>query len=354
MITNGQEEKQTGSAVSSTASIPKSIRHDMSVELRKEMEEKAKEWNVKEKKMQNQIEDIKAKSRKMIAILQSQLEDAYNKHDAEKEKLKTELEELKEQFNQTHTLNDELNTKLVDLEEEKMTLLGKLQQKEDEFQQMREEAAKNLYDIPSHQESNLAIPKTYTLTQSPHEPQSPLQSVNTMPLVTMEEVMDDKLDSQTLDDKEDLFPSSFGQSFISMDPVPLGSPLQSTSGSVSFVGNKPKSNLQQNAPQLSPPIQYNLSMLGGSRLSHYSSLVQVCSIILKSVLYIVLYYCSYMQNGTVDHKHPVIIEWGKAYDSIIKFKENLISMLSEHQALIPQLSSSIEELKSVELHPMDK
>lgn len=47
-------------------------------------------------------------------------------------------------------------------------------------------------------------------------------------------------------------------------------------------------------------------------------------------------------------------EWNKAYDSILKFKRNLISMLKEHQTLIPQLPSLIEELEHMETHSMDK
>jgi hypothetical protein len=60
-----------------------------------------------------------------------------------------------------------------------------------------------------------------------------------------------------------------------------------------------------------------------------------------------------VQNG-VNHSHPVVIEWGKAYDAIIRFKENLITVLSEHQHRIPQLASSIEELESMELHSLDQ
>ncbi len=60
------------------------------------------------------------------------------------------------------------------------------------------------------------------------------------------------------------------------------------------------------------------------------------------------------QSTAVNHSHPVVVEWGKAYDSIIKFKESLISMLEEHQEKFPQLSSLIEELKAMELHSLDR
>lgn len=60
------------------------------------------------------------------------------------------------------------------------------------------------------------------------------------------------------------------------------------------------------------------------------------------------------QSAGVNHSHPVVVEWGKTYDSIIKFKESLIAVLSEHQHRIPQLASSVEELRIVELHSLDQ
>lgn len=60
------------------------------------------------------------------------------------------------------------------------------------------------------------------------------------------------------------------------------------------------------------------------------------------------------QNTAVNYSHPVVVEWGKAYDSIIKFKEGLIAMLSEHQDRMPQFPSFVEELKNIELHSLDK
>lgn len=60
------------------------------------------------------------------------------------------------------------------------------------------------------------------------------------------------------------------------------------------------------------------------------------------------------QNQTVNHSHPIVVEWGKAYDSIIKFKEGLTDTLSEHQAKVPHFPSLVEELKNMELHSLDR
>lgn len=56
----------------------------------------------------------------------------------------------------------------------------------------------------------------------------------------------------------------------------------------------------------------------------------------------------------MNHNHPVVIEWGKACDSISKFKESLIAILEEHQLKIPQLASFVEELKNIELPTLDQ
>lgn len=56
----------------------------------------------------------------------------------------------------------------------------------------------------------------------------------------------------------------------------------------------------------------------------------------------------------MNHTHPVVVEWSKAYDAIIKFKENLIDILSEHQDKMQQFQGLVDELKNVELHSLDK
>lgn len=51
---------------------------------------------------------------------------------------------------------------------------------------------------------------------------------------------------------------------------------------------------------------------------------------------------------------PVDVEWLKAYNSVMKFKENVITMMEEHTEAIPQLSNLIDNLKSMEKLTMDK
>ena len=56
----------------------------------------------------------------------------------------------------------------------------------------------------------------------------------------------------------------------------------------------------------------------------------------------------------MNHGHPVVVEWTKAYDSIVKFKEDLIGILGEHQERMQQFAELIEELQNMELHSLDR
>lgn len=239
---------QAGSLTASRTSLPpRGSKHDITID-QQQIEEMRREH---EANAQNQVDEIKAKSHQMIALLQSQLADA-KQQVAEKERLEAELGGTNKQLLETKLLCDELNKKL---REENSALLETLQQREEE--------------LKSTVETQL-LPVT-SVTFSPA--QSPMHSVSTVPLVAMDEVMDDSqiliAGDSAMDERSNV---SLEKSFVSMDPAPLGSPLQQSgliSGEGSFVGMRPSSNFRH---QSSPP-HYSLSMLAVSRLSHHSSQV---------------------------------------------------------------------------------
>ena len=241
------------------------------------MEELKRECEAKERKAHQQMEDIKTKSRKMVALLQSQLADANSKVVSEKERLEAMLEELREQLSQEKNLNDELKEEIASLKDEVAKLLESLRQKELELEQAREKLQADAETISSlqqqQQEQHLKTPflRPGTLSTSPSEHpamQSPMESLSTIPLRALEEEITDSSIDIT---KSKVFPLSVEQSEVSMmDPAPLGSPLQSQillSGAGSFL------EAPQSTPPLqsSPPPQCSLSMLAMSRLSHHSS-----------------------------------------------------------------------------------
>lgn len=242
---------QAGSLTASRTSLPpRGSKHDITID-QQQIEEMRREH---EAKAQNQVDEIKAKSRQMIALLQSQLADA-KQQVAEKERLEAELGGTNKQLLEAKLICDELNKNVSSLREENSALLETLQQREEE--------------LKSTVETQLLPVSSVTFSPA----QSPMQSVSTVPLVAMDEVMDDSqiliAGDSAVDERSNV---SLEKSFVSMDPAPLGSPLQQSgliSGEGSFVGVRPSSNFRH---QSSPP-HYSLSMLAVSRLSHHSSQV---------------------------------------------------------------------------------
>lgn len=245
-------------------STPSDDKFDGEDEYKNQIEELRRECEAKENKALSQI----AKSRKMVALLQSQLEDAKGKQAAEKERFESEISHLNEQLGKAQTLSDELDEERASLKEEKAALLEIIQQKEEELQQVKEDVRANAEVDSLLQYSTLKHELLHSPSPSQQLQQSPMQSMSTIPLRALEEVLDVQSDSQLLTsgsvdmERSNVFLSSLEQSVVSMDPAPVGSPLQSQllSGGGSFVGVRPG--------QSSPP-QYGL--LAMSRLSHHSS-----------------------------------------------------------------------------------
>lgn len=262
---------------SSTGSKTSILRHDDAInenELRKEFE-------AKEKLAQIQNDEIKAKSRKMIALLQSQLTDVNSKKAAEKKEFEAEVGDLKEELERSRHINAELKEELANLREERNALLERIQQMEEELQQTKEELAMcSSRDVDRRSVTSIAKSAVLGSLSSLHQMQSPLQSVSTVPMAAQEEEPFGHIESQIFMSGDDLSPE---QSVISMDPAPLGSPLQS--GLLSDGGSFLGANFKQVAPQSTPP-QCSLSMLAMSRLSHHSSTAQVSY--LHSRFYVIL------------------------------------------------------------------
>ena len=207
----------------------------------------------------------------MIALLQSQLTDVNSKKAAEKKEFEVEVSDLKEELERSRHVNTELEKELASLQEERNSLLERLQKMEEELQQTKEELAMWLSrDVDQH-----SIAKSAALgsLSSLHQIQSPLQSVSTVPMAAQEEEPFGHVESQIFMSGDDLQSNGLSeQSVISMDPAPLGSPLQS--GLLSDGGSFLGANFKQIAPQSTPP-QCSLPMLAMSRLSHHSSVAQV-------------------------------------------------------------------------------
>ena len=58
-----------------------------------------------------------------------------------------------------------------------------------------------------------------------------------------------------------------------------------------------------------------------------------------------------MLQTQLGFEHPIVMEWSKAYDTVIKFKDNLVDLLSQAP---PPLAAMVEDLRTLELHSLDR
>ena len=63
----------------------------------------------------------------------------------------------------------------------------------------------------------------------------------------------------------------------------------------------------------------------------------------------VLHVC--MAQIQLGFDHPVVMEWSKAYETVIKFKDNLVDLLSHSPG---QLAAMADDLRTLELHSLDR
>ena len=233
------------------------------------LDELKQRFTRKENQLKIQLEEAKSKYKSKTRILQKQLAEATSsiiaKDEAEKlaKKLKSTLEEVNEELSRATVRIDEFQEKLTSSESENAILSEKLLQKEAEIEKLAEQismlATKQAEEAAqSHFPSALEISEVPSFQSFPVAPgDSPMMSESIMPLVATE---------VALDELPDMLPYSLEQSIVSMDPAPLGSPF----------GSSLLNDRDSVAPSSQHPVPYSLSMLAGSRLSHYSSAAQVC------------------------------------------------------------------------------
>ena len=235
-----------------------------------------KEVAVKENQWKKKLEDTKTKCQAKVRILQKQLAEATShKKEAEKvaEGLKLDLDSMNAELSNAKNHIDELKEKLAESEDVNASLSKKLamteakrgKQSEDltKFSSLfhEKEAAKS----PVRQLSPVEVPSLQFPAMVPslvHILPSPTDSV---PMVS-ESILPQVATAAALDDLPDMMSFSMEQSVVSMDPAPLGSPLD---------GYTSPNGRDSIAPSSQQPVPYSLSMLAGSRLSHYSSAPQV-------------------------------------------------------------------------------
>ena len=297
------------------------------------------EYRQKEKKLMEEIKELKNKSRKSLTSLKAQLMEAENKHADQLSSLKKEvavvtkekenLEEEKKKLTSTIAGFDEAKAQLeVRLEEaakreQKDEMVSKLQQDLEmavatKLDGRGPEMASQLMQQVSHSEQWSEIP-SHLGEASPRSLEAGSLLLSSQPLLTlipMDEVLHGSTSSLLQADSHlhnlrgtPFFPTSLQHSATSVNnPPPFGSSQQ---------------------PE-APPLGYThpqdaLQML--SRLSHHSA-----------------------PNTVLSADHPIVSEWTKAYDMVVRLRNNIVDMLSDDA----RFADEVEDLQSIEAHSLDR
>ena len=298
-----------------------------------------KEHQLREKKLLEEINEVKSKSRKTITSLRAQVMEVESKHSDQLTTLQKEAAELTRQKESLDEERVELSKAVASLGEEKASLETQLREvvereKQNEVrilelqQELEETAAAKLEEVAPEKAARLMQLVNRSAQWSEVPPQSglitpgsleatstPLPSHPLPPIVPMDEVPHGsaasslQLDSQTFPKGTPLLPASLYQSVVSLEP-PLGSPLQT--------------NATPTGPAHPPDA---LRMLAQSRLSHHSP-----------------------PTSGLSADHPIISEWIKAYDIVMKFRNSIADMLSEDN----RFENEVEDLRRVEAHTLDR
>lgn len=291
----------------------------------------------KENKLLSELNEVKTKSRKVVTALRAQLADVESKHAGETSSLQGELASVREKLEWQEQKRESLEAELSALRTERDALHEELE-RSTFAQHSAETAAQQLHGeletlargmearVREGERSEVASRSAQWTEQSGGRltPQLAGDSLHSLPpvLYPMSEV--------ALHD--------FNPSTTTLPSSPLHASLQHTPRSLLLPGSLSGSATSVEAPpgtpphpHILPPQQHNLTML--SALSHLLPPTN---------------------NGTqlsaLSFDHPVLVEWGKAYECVLQLRDRLVGMLLD----LPGLEGLARELEEVEVHRVDQ
>ena len=300
------------------------------------------EHQQREKKLRDELNDVKNKSRKTITALKVQLTETQNRLsdesnslqkqidnlDREKASISAESEEKNEQVASLRAANSSLEARLTEAatrEEETAAKLIQLQRDLEEalatkLDEVGPEKASRLLELANRSARWSEVsPQSGHLTPSKQLPTAP-----PFPILPMDEVLHSCEPSTS-----QFHPHSFpgGRTLQSIQPggtpcseeihLPGGTPISPTSLDRSVTSYDHHLSSPQHEAAHHP-----LHMLAQSRLSHHSA----------------------QMAGTLSHDHPVVCEWVKAYNLVMKFRDGVVEMLCDDE----RFETEVEDLRSIE------
>ena len=289
------------------------------------------EHQQREKKLKDEVNDVKNKSRKTITGLKLQLTEAQNRHLDECNSLRKQIDSLDRE---KRSRDAEREEKVASLEEARLLLEAQL------AEAVRREAEKESQML--HLQRDLEETLTTRLEEAgPEKASRLLQLVNgsaqwsehpsypttpPFPVVPMDEVLY-SCEPSTNQLDPPMFPGGTAQSVQSQ--ILGGTPFSEGSQPIQFPGSLDQS-VASHDHHLGSPLQgltstahaHPLHMLVQSRLSHHSP----------------------QTVTTLSHDHPVVSEWVKACDLVMKFRDSVVDMLCDDV----RFDSEVEDLRSIE------
>lgn len=260
------------------------------------------EQQSQEKRLQQELADVKAKSRKMATALRAQLADTENKHVGEVNSLQKEIGQLSMSVDELKQTNTSLHEKLTRLQEEKDAMEKELQ----ESVVVQQEQLAVIHQLQAELER----------ATSDSSPEKVCKLVNRSAQWSM-------LSGQTTPKLLGVSPfQGFPQatpSVIPMDEVDLGStslntPLDASMQQMPHCGSQAiPFSMDQSAVSLEP-APFGSPLLAGSAASETSTRPRPLStlpLIMQPGL-------SPSSPLHLTFDHPVMVEWTKAYDLVIK------------------------------------
>lgn len=321
--TGGEEEQYEGEEeVDFGTGEPEMDEQDGHLASKSTVEQLKLEYQQREKKIKEEVDDVKNKSRKTITGLKIQLTEAENRHTDVCSKLQKQIDSLETSVNSERDRNSSLEAQLgeaVTREAEQQSHLVQLQREMGALATRLEGAGS---DVPSNllQLVNRSAQWSEQHLSCPTSPP--------VPIVPMDEVLY-SCEPSAHQLHPQAFPGGTPQSVQSQ--FPGGTPFSEGSQQIQFPGGFPTSldhspvshdhylgSPLQEFPAAQPP--HALHMLAQSRLSHHSP------------------------QAALSHDHPIVSEWNKAYDLVMKFRDGVVDMLCDDE----RFENEVEDLRSIE------
>ena len=307
------------------------------------------EYQQRESKLRDELNEVKSKSRKTVTGLKAQLAEAQNRLADEKNNRQTEIDALGVDRTSIEMERDEKCEQISSLEETTASLQAQLE----ELTAREEERMAQIHQLQTDLQSAMATRlagagplKGSRLTDlanrssqwsdgspgqmSPASRGLPHPTSPPLPVLPMDEVHQFSCEPSATHLLHQPFEGGGTPQSVQFPggQTPYSDGSQFPGGTQFFHGSLDQSGSSRqlgestaaNAASAAPP--HGLHMLIQSRLSHHSP----------------------HGSTSLSHDHPVVTDWVKAYDLVMKFRDGMVDILRDEE----RFENEVEDLRSIE------